>query len=87
MSVPGNIKNVTVGLSPKAILAAVLPTLGGVIAVGVQWLVTGEFDKAELATALTAVGAALVSGLGAWAGNPGTVVPKSARNASATDLE
>lgn len=63
-----------VGISPKAILAAVLPTLGGLIAVGVQWAVTGTFDKAELATALTAVGAALVSFLGAWAASPGNVI-------------
>jgi hypothetical protein len=66
MATPGTI-------SPKTILAAVLPTLGGIIAVGIQWGVTGEFDRAELATALTAAGTALVAGLGAYLGAPGEV--------------
>ena len=66
MATPGTI-------SPKAILAFVVPTLGGLIAVGIQWGVTGAFDKAELVTALTAVGSALVAGLGAYAGAPGAV--------------
>ena len=64
----------TSGLSPKAILAAVLPTLGGVVAVGIQWIATGEFDRAELVTALTAVSTSLLAFLGAYSGSPGTVV-------------
>jgi len=66
---------VTRGISPKALLAALLPALGGLIAVGIQWAITGAFDKAELATALTAAAGSLLAFAGAWAGNPGTVVP------------
>jgi hypothetical protein len=40
---------------------SVFPAVGTVLAVGVQWVSTGVFDKAELATALTGLGAALVS--------------------------
>lgn len=65
----------TVGISPKAVLAAVLPTLGGVLAVGVQWLATGEFDRAEFATAIGTVAAALLAFAGAYAADPGTVKP------------
>lgn len=60
-------------LSPKAILAAVLPSLAGVIAVAVQWIATGEFDRAELATAISTVISALLAFLGAWAAEPGPV--------------
>jgi hypothetical protein len=60
-------------ISPKAFLAAVLPTLGGVIAVGVQWAITGEFDRAELVTALSAVGSAALAFLGAYTAQPGPV--------------
>ena len=60
-------------VSPKVILAAVLPTLGGILAVAIQWGVTGQFNRPELITALTAFGAALVSGIGAYIGAPGEV--------------
>jgi uncharacterized membrane protein len=65
---------VTKGISPKAILAAVLPTLGGLVAVAVQWGVTGNLDRAELVTAVGAVVASLLAFAGAWAGSPGDVV-------------
>lgn len=64
---------VTDGLAPKAILAAILPTLGGVLAVLIQWVATGEFDRAELATSITAVAAAALAFAGAWLGAPGAV--------------
>jgi hypothetical protein len=64
----------TEGLSPKAVLAAVLPTLGGVVAVAVQWVATGEFDRAELATALSAVSASALAFLGAYLARSGRVV-------------
>lgn len=67
-------QRVTQGLSPKAILAAVVPTLGGLVAVGIQWIATGAFDRAELATAISTVIAAVLAFLGAWAGDPGNVV-------------
>jgi len=60
-------------LSPKAILAAIVPTLGGLIAVAIEWAVTGHLDRLELTTALTAFGSALVAGLGAYVGAPGQV--------------
>jgi len=60
-------------LSPKTILAAVVPTLGGLIAVAIEWAVTGHLDRLELTTALTAFGSALVAGLGAYVGAPGQV--------------
>lgn len=63
----------TVGTSPKAILAALLPAVGTVLAVAVQWIVTGEYDRAELVTSLSGLIAAAVGGLGAWLGSPGTV--------------
>jgi len=69
-------KTVTAGISPKAILAAVLPTLGGFVAVLVQYIASGEFDRAELATAVGATLAALLAFIGAWSGKPGTVVAK-----------
>jgi len=40
---------------------AVLPFLGTALAVLVQWAVTGEFDRAELATALTGAVAAITA--------------------------
>lgn len=65
---------VTVGISPKAILAAVLPTLGGLVAIGVQWIATGDLDRNELATAVGAVVASLLAFAGAYAGKPGETV-------------
>lgn len=63
----------TIGISPKAILAAILPALGGVLAVGIQWIATGEFNRPELATALSSVVASLLAFFGAWLGKPGAV--------------
>ena len=60
-------------ISPKTILAAVVPTLGGLVAVAIEWAVTGHLDRLELTTALTAFGSALVAGLGAYVGAPGQV--------------
>ena len=61
-------------ISPKTILAAVVPTLGGLIAVLIEYAVTGDLDRLELTTALTAFGSALVAGLGAYVGAPGQVL-------------
>jgi hypothetical protein len=60
-------------ISPKAILATALPALATLAAVIIQWAVSGEFDKAELATAVSGVVASLLSGLGAYLGAPGQV--------------
>lgn len=45
----------------KAVLKALLPFVGTLLAVGIQYGVTGEFDKAEVATALTGISASLVT--------------------------
>lgn len=42
-------------------LKAILPAVGTVIAVLIQWGATGEFDRAELVTALTGLTSALVT--------------------------
>jgi hypothetical protein len=60
-------------ISPKTILAASLPAAGGVLAIAIQWVVTGELNRPELVTALTAFGGAVLAGVGAWAGQPGEV--------------
>lgn len=70
----------TQGISPKAVLAAVLPTLGGLVAVLVQWIATGTFDRAELGTAVGAVLASLLAFAGAYAAAPGDVRPKPQAN-------
>lgn len=45
----------------KAALKAIAPSVGTLVAVGVEYLVTGEFDKLELTTALTGFSAALLT--------------------------
>lgn len=47
------------GLQPLA--KAVWPAIGTLAAVAVQWIATGEFDRAELTTAITGLVAALVT--------------------------
>lgn len=45
----------------SAYLKAIVPALGTVIAVVAQWVVTGTFDRPELATAITGILAAAVT--------------------------
>lgn len=40
---------------------AFVPAVGTLLAVGVQYVVTGELDRAELTTALTGAGTTLVT--------------------------
>jgi hypothetical protein len=61
-------------LAPKALLAAVFPTLGGFVTILVEWIATGAFDRLELATAVGAFLAAALAFGGAWLGSPGSVV-------------
>jgi hypothetical protein len=63
----------TVGLSPKTIIAGVLPALATVVGVLISWLVTGELDKQELVLALTGFSSAILSALGAYVADPGDV--------------
>lgn len=64
----------TVGVSPKAKLATLLPAIAALVAVLIQWAVTGEFDRAELATALTGLSTSVFAFLGAYLGSPGEVI-------------
>lgn len=64
---------VTEGLSPKAVLAGVIPALGTVAAVLVQWAVTGEYDRAELVTSLVGLSSAGLAALSAYLAAPGAV--------------
>lgn len=61
-------------ISPKAVLAAVVPALGGLVAVLVQWIATGDLDRPELATAVGTALASFLAFLGAYSGRPGPVV-------------
>jgi hypothetical protein len=64
---------VTQGIAPKAILAAAIPALGTLIATVVLLIVTGEYDRTELATDIVGVSSSLLSGLAAYLGSPGDV--------------
>jgi hypothetical protein len=61
-------------VSPKTIVAAVLPAVVTVLAVLIQWGVTGEFSRPELATAITGLVTSIATGVGAWLAEPGEVV-------------
>jgi hypothetical protein len=67
-------KKRTRGLSPKALVAGLVPALGTLVAVGVEWVATGALDRLELATAASGAGTALLTFLAAWAAGPGDVV-------------
>lgn len=45
----------------KPYLKAIVPFVGTLVAIGVQVLVTGQFDKAEVATAVTGILASAVT--------------------------
>lgn len=76
----------TEGVSPKTILAGVIPSVITVAAVVIQWVVTGEFDRAELATSLTGFVTALGAAAGAWAASPGVVTVKATVGAASDDV-
>jgi hypothetical protein len=68
-------KLVTLGISAKAKLAALLTsTLGSLSGIGITWLVTGELDKAALAGVLSGLTSGLIAFIGAFLGDPGDVV-------------
>ena len=76
----------TNGLSPKAAAAGLITALGTVATVGVLWLVTGTFDKAEITTALTGLIGALVAFASAYLAPPGDVVKPPVGEASDGNL-
>lgn len=64
-------------LSPKAIVAALLPLAATVVAVLTQFAITREFDLLEIVTAASGAATSLLALVGAWAASPGeTVVAK-----------
>jgi hypothetical protein len=71
----------TVGISPKTILAGVLPAVGTVLAILIAWAVTGELDRQELIVGLTGLSSAIVAAAGAYLGQPGQVAPAPADEA------
>lgn len=77
MSTPQSTPLHTLGVSPKAIYAGVVPAvLAGLAAVG-SALVTTDWNTAETRTLLTGLAAAFVAGISAYIGKPGTVVPEA----------
>ncbi len=63
----------TIGLSPKAVLAFAFPLIASIGGALVSWIATGDFNTAEIRTAL---GGLITSGLallGAYIGQPGNV--------------
>lgn len=53
------VSRLPVKLQPLA--KALFPFVGTILAVAVQFFVTGEFDKAELVTTLTGISAAVIT--------------------------
>ena len=45
----------------RSFAKALVPAAGTALAVGIQWVASGEFDRAELATALTGLSAAAIT--------------------------
>lgn len=75
---PVGVKKVTVGVSPKTRLAAILPSVSTLATVLISWLVSGELGQSELKAALIGLVASALATLGAYLGDPGVVVNKNA---------
>ena len=63
----------TDGLSPKAVLAFLMPLVVTLSATLVSWIVTGSFNEAEFRTAIGGAVASVLAGVGAYTAHPGTV--------------
>ncbi|MCA1571653.1 MAG: hypothetical protein LC798_15330 [Chloroflexi bacterium] len=63
----------TVGISPKAVLAFLYPFVATVAGTIGSWVVTGDFNDAEVRTAVGGLIASAVAYLGAYVGAPGNV--------------
>ena len=61
-------------VSPKTIVAAVMPATVALVSVLIWWAATGELNRPELAVALTGVATSVLTGLGAYLAEPGEVV-------------
>ena len=68
----------TIGLSPKAVLAFLYPTIATVAYTTGSWIATGDFNASEVRVALAGLVAAAVAALGAYVAEPGNVRPEGA---------
>lgn len=67
----------TLGISPKAILAFLYPFIATVMSTLGSFIITGDFNDAELRVGLAGLGASGVAALGAYVGRPGRVAVDS----------
>ncbi len=72
----------TLGISPKAILALLFPLVAALGAALASWALTGNFNDAEVRTAISGAILSVVSGLGAYIGAPGNVVANTGNDSS-----
>ena len=63
----------TVGVSPKAVAALVWPAVVAAGAAVASWIVTGDFNDAEIKTALAGVVTSVITFAGAYVASPGDV--------------
>lgn len=63
----------TIGLSPKAILAFAFPLVAALAGALTSWIVTGNFDAAEIRTAAGGLVTSALALAGAYVGKPGNV--------------
>ena len=75
----------TIGISPKAFLAAVFPALTTLVIVLVNGAFTG-FDATELHAAVAGLVASALAFVGAWLGSPGVVVAPSPNGPGSDEL-
>jgi hypothetical protein len=66
--------NRTIGISPKAVWAAVSPAATAFVTSVISAAVSGNFNKSEFIIAAVGFGAAAASALGAFLAKPGNVV-------------
>ncbi len=63
----------TLGLSPKAVLAFLFPVVSALLAAAGSWVVTGDFNDAEIRSAVGGLAAGATAMLGAYIGRPGNI--------------
>ncbi|HUR85638.1 MAG TPA: hypothetical protein VMY78_09855 [Solirubrobacteraceae bacterium] len=63
----------TIGLSPKAVLAFAFPLIAAIVTSATSALATGNFDTREIIVAATGLGTSGLALLGAYIGQPGNV--------------
>lgn len=71
----------TVDVSPKAVLAFLYPFIATLAASAGSWIVSGDFNTAEIRVALSGLIASGLALLGAYVGRPGNVQPVSGPDA------